>query len=35
MASSVHVRLASRAYDGVLPILHGAMKRHGFEFDLT
>jgi len=35
MASPVHVRLASRAYDGVLPILRGAMKIPGFEFDVT
>lgn len=35
MASPIHVRLASRAYDGVLPILRGQMKIPGFEFDFT
>src|SRR5882672_3167256 len=35
MASPVHVRLASRAYDGTLPILRGQMKIPGFEFDIT
>ncbi|MBM4261116.1 MAG: ABC transporter substrate-binding protein [Deltaproteobacteria bacterium] len=35
MASPIHVRLASRAYDGVLPILRGQMKIPGFEFDVT
>lgn len=35
MASPIHVRLASRAYDGVLPILRGQMKIPGFEFDIT
>jgi 4,5-dihydroxyphthalate decarboxylase len=29
------IRLASRAYDGVLPILRGQMRLPGFEFDIT
>lgn len=35
MASTEKIRLASRAYDGTLPILRGQMKIPGFEFDLT
>ncbi len=35
MASPIRVRLASRAYDGTLPILRGQMKIPGFEFDIT
>jgi 4,5-dihydroxyphthalate decarboxylase len=35
MASPTKIRLASRAYDGVLPILRGQMKIPGFEFDIT
>jgi 4,5-dihydroxyphthalate decarboxylase len=35
MASTTRIRLASRAYDGTLPILRGQMKIPGFEFDIT
>lgn len=35
MASPTKIRLASRAYDGVLPILRGQMKIPGIEFDVT
>ena len=35
MASPVRIRLASRAYDGVLPILRGQMGIPGFQFDVT
>jgi len=35
MASPVTLRLASRAYDGVLPILRGQMAIPGFVFDIT
>ena len=35
MASPTKIRLASRAYDGVLPILHCQMKIPGIEFDIT
>jgi 4,5-dihydroxyphthalate decarboxylase len=35
MASPIKIRLASRAYDGVLPVLRGQMKIPGFEFDIT
>lgn len=35
MSSPVHLRLASRAYDGVLPILRGQMTIPGFIFDVT
>ena len=35
MAANVKVRLASRAYDGTLPILRGQMTIPGFEFDIT
>jgi 4,5-dihydroxyphthalate decarboxylase len=35
MALPIHVRLASRTYDGTLPILRGQMKIPGFEFDIT
>jgi 4,5-dihydroxyphthalate decarboxylase len=34
MASPVKIRLASRAYDGTLPILRGQMTIPGFEFDI-
>lgn len=35
MAASTKIRLASRAYDGVLPILRGQMAIAGFDFDIT
>ncbi|HEV8724238.1 MAG TPA: PhnD/SsuA/transferrin family substrate-binding protein [Candidatus Binatia bacterium] len=35
MASSTKIKLASRAYDGVLPILRGQMGIPGFEFEIT
>jgi len=35
MATPVKVRLASRAYDGTLPILRGQMTIPGFAFDIT
>ena len=35
MAPATKIRLASRAYDGVLPILRGQMQIPGFEFDIT
>ncbi len=35
MAAAVKIRLASRAYDGVLPILRGQMTIPGFEFGVT
>ncbi len=35
MASPIKVKLASRAYDGTLPILRGQMGIPGFEFDIT
>ena len=35
MASRARIKLASRAYDGVLPILRGQMAIPGFEFDIT
>ena len=35
MAAPVKIRLASRAYDGVLPILRGQLTVPGFEFDVT
>ncbi|MBM2805102.1 MAG: hypothetical protein HW419_2995 [Deltaproteobacteria bacterium] len=35
MASAIKIRLASRAYDGVLPILRGQMAIAGFDFDIT
>jgi 4,5-dihydroxyphthalate decarboxylase len=35
MTSAVKIRLASRAYDGVLPILRGQMAIAGLEFDIT
>jgi 4,5-dihydroxyphthalate decarboxylase len=35
MTSPVKIRLASRAYDGVLPILRGQMSIPGFAFDIT
>ncbi len=35
MASPIKIRLASRAYDGTLPILRGQMGIPGFEFDIT
>ena len=35
MATSTKIRLASRAYDGVLPILRGQMTIPGFEFQIT
>lgn len=35
MASPAKLRLASRAYDGVLPILRGQLKIPGIEFDIT
>jgi 4,5-dihydroxyphthalate decarboxylase len=33
--ASTKIRLASRAYDGVLPILRGQMAIPGFDFDIT
>lgn len=35
MGALTKLRLASRAYDGVLPILRGAMGIPGFEFEIT
>jgi 4,5-dihydroxyphthalate decarboxylase len=35
MSTPATIRLASRAYDGVMPILRGQMKIPGFEFDFT
>ncbi|MGE5219852.1 MAG: PhnD/SsuA/transferrin family substrate-binding protein [Chloroflexota bacterium] len=35
MAPSAKIRLASRAYDGTLPILRRQMSIRGFEFDIT
>ena len=35
MASPIKIRLASRAYDGTLPILRGQMGIPRFEFDIT
>jgi 4,5-dihydroxyphthalate decarboxylase len=35
MASPIKIRLASRAYDGTLPILRSQMGIPGFEFDIT
>jgi 4,5-dihydroxyphthalate decarboxylase len=35
MAAQTKLRLASRAYDGTLPILRGQMSLPGFEFDIT
>jgi 4,5-dihydroxyphthalate decarboxylase len=35
MATATKIRLASRAYDGTLPILRGQMTIPGFEFDIT
>jgi 4,5-dihydroxyphthalate decarboxylase len=35
MASPIKIRLASRAYDGTLPILRGQMRIPGFAFDIT
>lgn len=35
MFSATKIRLASRAYDGTLPILRGQMKIPGFEFEIT
>ena len=35
MAANVTIRLASRAYDGVLPILRGQMAIAGFDFEVT
>ena len=35
MASTINISLASRAYDGTLPILRGQMQFPGFEFDIT
>lgn len=35
MASPIAVRLASRAYDGVLPILRGQLQIPGIEFEIT
>lgn len=35
MATSTKIRLASRAYDGVLPILRSQMTIPGFEFQIT
>lgn len=35
MATPVKIRLASRAYDGALPIVRGQMKIPGFEFDIN
>ena len=33
--AAIKIRLASRAYDGVLPILRGQMAILGFDFDFT
>lgn len=35
MAAPIRIRLASRAYDGTLPILRGQMSIPGIEFDIT
>ncbi len=35
MAETLKIRLASRAYDGILPILRGQMRIPGFVFDIT
>ena len=35
MAAPIKIRLASRAYDGTLPILRGQKSIPGFEFDIT
>ena len=35
MAPPIKIRLASRAYDGTLPILRGQKSIPGFEFDIT
>ena len=35
MAPPIKIRLASRAYDGTLPILRGQKSIPGFEFDVT
>jgi 4,5-dihydroxyphthalate decarboxylase len=35
MGSPIKIRLASRAYDGVLPILRGQMGIPGFEFEIA
>jgi 4,5-dihydroxyphthalate decarboxylase len=35
MAPPIRIRLASRAYDGTLPILRGQISIPGFEFDVT
>ena len=35
MAAPLRIRLASRAYDGTLPILRGQLKIPGVEFDFT
>ena len=35
MAPVTKIRLASRAYDGVLPILRGQMGIPGFDFAIT
>jgi 4,5-dihydroxyphthalate decarboxylase len=35
MASPIKIRLASRAYDGTLPILRGQLSIPGFAFDIT
>ena len=35
MPSSTKIRLASRVYDGMLPILRGQMRVPGFEFEIT
>ena len=35
MPSPIKIRLASRAYDGTLPILRGQMSLPGFAFDIT
>jgi 4,5-dihydroxyphthalate decarboxylase len=35
MAAPIKIRLASRAYDGTLPILRGQMKIPGFDFEIT
>ena len=34
MAPPVKIRLASRAYDGILPILRGQMGIPGFDLDI-
>ncbi|HET9550506.1 MAG TPA: PhnD/SsuA/transferrin family substrate-binding protein, partial [Candidatus Binatia bacterium] len=35
MAPPIKIRLASRSYDGTLPILRGQKSVPGFEFDVT